>query len=436
MNSVSPINQKYIVAQSTQQVEKPTEQNQTEKKINKKVVVCSIAAAAGIIALASALIYKAKTGRIKGASEEGEKIVENIKQFLNKDNQLVEGVTLNKGRAINADNTMFSGIMNTVNKKGEQITLEYQNGFIVSSSKNGKLFKKFENIANLTREEGVQITQYDKGTRKFQTLITNYDNGKAKRIFESSIGQGDRWEANTAIEFSPNGKISAKAQFKGANNLRQAQIYDDNGRLIREIEHQRNLKIPGFSSRGYAEKLYDENGILTTIRYGDEYLDTEKCSDFRTMMLSESELPKPRRVEYYDANGNLVQGVQIIPGREQQICVLGKDGEDLQILQESISMSKDNSYVVVIRGEFQDECFNLFNWNVHDGKICLDSGIPEDLPKEELKTAITATANKLEEAYRIIQKEDMSYRVGKDGEFTHVDIPTVVQQMRDFASSY
>ena len=32
MNSVSPINQKYIVAQSTQQVEKPAEQNQTEKK--------------------------------------------------------------------------------------------------------------------------------------------------------------------------------------------------------------------------------------------------------------------------------------------------------------------------------------------------------------------------------------------------------------------
>lgn len=51
MNSVSPINQKYIVAQSTQQVEKPTEQNQTEKKINKKVVVCSIAAAAGIIVI-------------------------------------------------------------------------------------------------------------------------------------------------------------------------------------------------------------------------------------------------------------------------------------------------------------------------------------------------------------------------------------------------
>ena len=196
------------------------------------------------------------------------------------------------------------------------------------------------------------------------------------------------------------------------------------------------LKIPGFSSRGYAEKLYDENGILTTIRYRDEYLDTEKCSDFRTMMLSESKLPKPRRVEYYDADGNLVQRVRIIPGREQQICVLGKDGEDLQILQESISMNKDNSYFVVIRGEFQDECFNLFNWNVHDGKICLDSTIAEVLPKEELKETITKTANKLEEAYRIIQKEDMLYRVGKDGEFTHIDIPTVVQQMRDFVSSY
>ena len=231
MNSVSPINQKYIVTQSMQQVEKPAEQNQTEMKINKKVVVCSIAAAVGIIALASALIYKAKTGKIKGASEEGEKIVENIKQFLNKDNQLVEGVTLNNGRAINADNTMFSGVMNTVNKKGEQITLEFQEGFIVSSKRNGELLKKFENIANLTREQGVQITQYDKGSKKLQTLITKYDNGQVKRIYRDLNPTRNRQilDLSTAIEFTPSGKVAAKAEYNSMGTLQNAQIFDEDG---------------------------------------------------------------------------------------------------------------------------------------------------------------------------------------------------------------
>ena len=89
-------------------------------EISKKAVVCSIIVATGIIALASTLIYKAKSGKIKDTFQEGEKIADNIRQLFNKDNQLVEGVTLNKGKAINADNLMFSGIMSTVDKKGRK----------------------------------------------------------------------------------------------------------------------------------------------------------------------------------------------------------------------------------------------------------------------------------------------------------------------------
>ena len=440
MNSVSPINQKYNVTQSTQQVEKPAEQNQTEKKINKKVVVCSIAAAAGIIALASALIYKAKTGRINGASEEGEKIVENIKQFLNKDNQLVEGVTLNKGRAINADNTMFSGIMNTVNKKGEQITLEYQEGFIVSSKRNGKLFKKFENIANLTREEGVQITQYDKGTMKFRTLITNYDNGQVKRIYRD-VNPTKNWQTlgqTTAIEFTPSGKVAAKAEYNSMGALQKAQIFDEDGRVIREIGMASKLDSSiRHHDNSYIEKEYRTDGTLKVRRHAfDQYYPVENTDDIRTRMLSENKLHRPKKVEYYDANGNLVQGVRIIPGREQKIEVLRKDGEDLMVFDERISYKKENSYRAVIYGEVQGDNHPLLCWD--DGKFDFHSrrAVVEDISNEELKTAITATANKLEEAYRIIQKEDMPFRVGKDGKFTHIDIPTVVQQMRDFVSLY
>ena len=43
---------------------------------------------------------------------------------------------------------------------------------MISSSKNGELFKKFENIENLAREQGVQITQYEKDVKK----ISNSNN--------------------------------------------------------------------------------------------------------------------------------------------------------------------------------------------------------------------------------------------------------------------
>ena len=71
-------------------------------------------------------------------------------------------------------------------KKGEKITLEYQDGFIVTSSKNDKLLKKFENIEKLTREKGVQIAEFNqRGIREAETVITNYDNGKLKRVYSN-----------------------------------------------------------------------------------------------------------------------------------------------------------------------------------------------------------------------------------------------------------
>ena len=60
MNSVSKINQRYITTQITQKAERPLEQKLAEMEISKKAVVCSITVAAGIIALASTLIYKSK----------------------------------------------------------------------------------------------------------------------------------------------------------------------------------------------------------------------------------------------------------------------------------------------------------------------------------------------------------------------------------------
>ena len=434
MNSVSPINQKYIVAQSTQQVEKPAEQNQTEKKINKKVVVCSIAAAAGIIALASALIYKAKTGRIKGASEEGEKIVENIKQFLNKDNQLVEGVTLNKGRAINADNTMFSGIMNTVNKKGEQITLEFQEGFIVSSKRNGELFKKFENIANLTREQGVQITQYDKGSKKLQTLITKYDNGQVKRIYRdlNPTRNGRISDLTTAIEFTPSGKVAAKAEYNSMGALQKAQIFDEDGRVIREIGMASKLDS-SIRHNGYIENEYRTDGTLKLRKYAfDSYYPLESTADNRIRMLSENKLHRPYRIHYYDNSGtNIQKSVSTSPKFQEQSIELD-DGISSCRLIDRIKWKSNNDPTrgIDILLNTGDDLITPFKWNSEKGILTLSNSRRKGT-KEQARQII----EKLEEAYNIVQEEGMAYYTGTSEGLTYIDVPNVIQQMKELINS-
>ena len=435
MNSVSPINQKYNVTQSTQQVEKPAEQNQTEKKINKKVVVCSIAAAAGIIALASALIYKAKTGRINGASEEGEKIVENIKQFLNKDNQLVEGVTLNKGRAINADNTMFSGIMNTVNKKGEQITLEYQEGFIVSSKRNGKLFKKFENIANLTREEGVQITQYDKGTMKFRTLITNYDNGQVKRIYRdvNPTRNGRILDLTTAIEFTPSGKVAAKAEYNSMGALQKAQIFDEDGRVIREIGMLYKLDGKTTYDGRYIEKEYRTDGTLKVRRHAfDQYFPVENTDDIRTRMLSENKLHRPNKIFYYDNDGTTIQKSVSTSPKYQEQSIEFDDGISSCKLMDRIKWKSNNDPTrgIDILLNTGDDLIMPFKWNSEKGILTLSNSRRKGT-KEQVRQII----EKLEEAYNIVQEEGMAYYTGTDNGLTYIDVPKVIQQMKELISS-
>ena len=435
MNSVSPINRKYIVTQSMQQVEKPAEQNQTEMKINKKVVVCSIAAAVGIIALASALIYKAKTGKIKGASEEGEKIVENIKQFLNKDNQLVEGVTLNNGRAINADNTMFSGIMNTVNKKGEQITLEFQEGFIVSSKRNGELFKKFENIANLTREQGIQITQYDKGSKKLQTLITKYDNGQVKRIYRDLNPTRNRQilDLSTAIEFTPSGKVAAKAEYNSMGTLQNAQIFDEDGRVRREIGMLYKLDGKTSYDGRYIEKEYRTDGTLKLKKYAfDSYYPVKSTADNRIRMLSENKLHRPNKVYYYDNSGTNIQKIVSTSPKYQEQSIEFDDGFSNYKLIDRIKWKSNNDPTrgIDILLNTDDDLIMPFKWDSEKGILTLSNGRRKGT-KEQARQII----EKLEEAYNIVQEEGMAYYTGTDEGLTYIDVPNVIQQMKELISS-
>lgn len=432
MLNLSPINQKYIENQKTKQTEKPVQQIPTEKKPDKKALFCSVAAAIGVIALASTLIYKKiKSGKTDNLSDDGKKAFKIVRQFLNKDNQIIEGVTLQNGKAINADNTLFSGIMNTVNKKGEKISIEYQDGFIISSSKNNKIFKKFENITNLTREQGVLITKLDdKGIKDAQILVTTYDNGKAKRIFTNPKPSRNHDEiiTMTATEISPNGKIAAKAEYDQNNCLQMAQIFDENGNLRREIGLKHKFEKTKYFDDKYLEKIFDENGNLRIIKKAKgNYYPAESVDDIRTWMLSEHYIHQPETIEFYSPNRMRERVISVKSEANSSKINIFEEGDNYS-LRETINAKKDNSYSLNIVGQNMP----LFKWDINSGSICLSSKTRDEASKKTLKQYIAKTADKLEEAYNIIEKEKMPYEPLKDGEYTHIDIPSIIKQMRSF----
>ena len=425
MPLVTKVNQGYT--QNTTTNKKPVKQESFEKKIDKRLA-CSLAATVGIAALAGAIIYKVRSGRNSNLVDDGQKIVEQAKHFFNKDNQLIEGVTLQNGKAINRDGSMFSGILNTINKKGEKITIQYQDGFMTSSTKDGKLLKRFENIKGMTREQGALIIQLDdEGLEKTHTFLTTYNNGKAKRISKGSIPAGREFAHITAIEFSPNGKIVARAEYNYLT-LEHAQIYDESGNLIREIGLEHILENKKSRTNTTLEKIYDENGNVRIVKKINSY-----DFDIYTGMLSENDAQGTNLIKFYDRDGTCVKTISTKSGYNGQWISI-HDKENKYLFNEMISPKDTFSYTASIVGEDTE----LFMLDTNTGRIKLSSRTARDIPKEELKQLITRTANKLEDAYDIIQKEKMTYITGKDEDLgvTHIDIPSIIRQMRELVESY
>ncbi len=101
----------------------------------------------------------------------------------------VKDIELKNGKAILKDGSAFSGILETANKKtGDKFRIEYKDGFMVQSMKNGKLLKKFDNLENLSRSRGTKITEFNPDG-SFKNLIENvyYDNGKIKKTADLKV---------------------------------------------------------------------------------------------------------------------------------------------------------------------------------------------------------------------------------------------------------
>ena len=165
-----------------------------------------------------------------------------VKKFFNPSGDCVENVKLQKGKALLEDGSGFSGVLKTANNKGQEILIEYKDGYMSKSAINGVTNKTYEAIESLSnegvnktiipRDKGVFVTHFDKYENiKTQSAHIFDDNGNLSRSYSRNNGS---WAV--ASDFK-DGKIVAKTEF-GSNNIKQADVFDKDGNVVKMVKNE------------------------------------------------------------------------------------------------------------------------------------------------------------------------------------------------------
>lgn len=218
-------------------------------------------------------LRKGKKTDIQDLSQGAKDVAGIIKKFTDENNQDVQNVILQKGKAVLPDGSFFSGLMETVNKKGASIAIKYKDGFMQESSINGVLYKTYEelknipayiekNVAKYSRDEGVRVNLFDKnGLSKIFMHVYDSDGKVTRNVMQNSDGIYNMLDIQ-------NGRIVAMSQFKHLN-LRSL-IFDESGDVISRVHSEGPLTfITKFNPDGSKTQvgshiLYDIVGTPAT----------------------------------------------------------------------------------------------------------------------------------------------------------------------------
>lgn len=318
VDKLSSVNQKVVSSATLKKETASNTVNNETKKIDKKKLAVGIGAAAGVAALVVGGILYARRGKANPKLQEG------IKNFIDSNGNKIEGIKLEKGKAIASDSSMFSGIMETITKSGKKVSIEYQDGFMTQSKINGKLFKKFENltipaqdgktIQTLSRNQGTRIIKYD-NDGNFNGMFEHlyHDNGKIKRAVSET----------KATDFFENGKIQAQEirnMWKEPNKdgfipqtlddytrTDSAKLFNQEGKLTDEI-----ITGIGSDNRKIIKHLPDGSRVeLSKVGYVNQEI---PCS---TTLVSERKFDAGK-AKFFDADDKLKAEIECKPPRNGQ----------------------------------------------------------------------------------------------------------------------
>ena len=366
----------------------------------------------------------------QATGDTSQQTVENIKKFINNGSE-IEGVKLEKGKAIMADGSMFSGTMETVTKSGKKVAIDYENGLMTKSTINDKLFKTYEApTKSLDRTKGTLIRQYDETGKKLKQSYHFYgDDGKiSKTMSQNTILDSRGYETGNynVLEFSPNGKKIAEYETRPDFWLEKGKIFNEDGTVKKEF---------GKTDNGFKETTYLPDGKRME-KIGDGY----KFNNDIEEQIATKELYRPKDIRFFNKDGKLDRryythqfegkaSLTINPddlSNEIKMNVpysqkLGKKGDQMAF---SVGLMRDME-----GNEGQNQSIRILDDAIVNAKMNNDRLI-RGFKKDEL----LSTVDELERGIKIAEDNGMLDVVNGDGcDISYERFRKYIQQLKDYA---
>lgn len=371
-----------------------------------------------------------KVQDVQNVNNQSQQTVETVKKFISNGNE-IEGVKLEKGKAILADGSMFSGSMETVTKSGKKVAIDYENGYITKSTINDKLFKAYEApTRTLDRTKGTLIRQYDEtGKAVKQSYHFLNDSGKLSKSMNQNITLNNRgYETGNynILEFSPNGKKIAEYETRDNLRIEKGKIFNEDGTVKKDFSK---------TDTGFKETEYLSDGTRIE-KIGDGY----RYDGDIDVQVAGKELYRPKDIRFFDKEGKLDRryythqfdgeaSLTINPNEisneiKMEIpypAQLGKKGEQVPL---SVKLSRDMN-----SNEGQRQRLSILDDAVVNSKMNSETA-NTGFTKDEL----LSTVNELERGIGIAESNGMLDVINQDGcDVSYDRYKKYIQQLKDFA---
>lgn len=298
------LNNNVVQANNIQQSKQP-EKKTDEKSKFLTPTQTKVAVGTALTALAAVGIYLATKG--KGAKVAQETVTNATQTAQESANTVKEysveafkkaGNKFNKGKALNADGTGFSGTILNQTKDGAEVSLVYENGLIKKSTKTKNGEKLLEKTYKNRDDGSLDVYIVDsKGTK----VDVEYDSNEGI-LYRNKI------EKDGTKNFIVKDLKKDKILKENGTSF----IYDKNGNKIAERDYNHNITLyhPNgkvkFKQEGNTLKSFDENGNMTHQLKADlsrgGYYKLITSDGKKVELKVDSQHPKDRDMSFYEPN--------------------------------------------------------------------------------------------------------------------------------------
>jgi len=377
-------------------------------------------------------IFKKQPAEIQNsASTEGEKPLQGIKKFFT-NGEAVEGVKLEKGKAIASDGSGFTGTMETVTKSGRKVELSYKDGNISESKIDDKLFKTYHQRG----ENEVIINQFGQTGIEKQNIHFHNENGKLSKILKRELPKDEAGELIASnivpqdfnvLEFSNNGKMIADYKTDMYYTPKEGKIFREDGTLEREFK--------ATDSDGFIETAHQADGTKLVKKSGEYHLET------LDEQLASKKMEHPSSVAHYDKDGNLTDICSTKQSDNKAILSINtgdKTKETEMVIpyaQELSPNGEERGRRVYVKREIDGDDNQIQSLSIYQDRIVnhktRDGFSRSGFTKEQLASSI----EELERGVKIAEDNGMLYTVNRDGcEVSYDRFKGYIEQLKSYMS--